>query len=233
MKRFRWIGAAALTLPLVAHGALVWRTQQLDVEAPANAREIAAHYPFENTGRRPVTITEIVSSCDCTTTELVKRTYAPGEHGVLTARLRVGGEAGAQENTLAVITDDPSAAPAILRLRSTVRSLVKLPVAVLSWSVGVAPDEASALVAAASPLRIASLAVTNVHPAGAATSRIETVARGTEFRVHVRPATTVKPANFAIACSATFEDGSSQNFALYGSVRHEPAGQSRRAGAPP
>jgi hypothetical protein len=212
------VGAVAMALPLVAQGALVWDAREIKVEGRANEREIVAAYRFKNAGSSPVAITEIVSSCDCTTTELTKRIYAPGEEGTLTARLAVGSQAGLQKNTLAVITDD-SDEPVILHLSANIQPLVKLTPQLLSWRTGMDPEENSTVVVAATPLRIASLVVSGIHPAEAATARVETVDDGTQYRVDVRPASVDRTLNFTISCSVKFADGTAQELVVYGAVR--------------
>lgn len=210
---------AALALPGVAPAALVWETREVTLIASATDREIVAHYPFKNTGARAVAILDVVSSCDCTTTAVTRRVLAPGETGALTARLAVGGRSGLQENTIAVLTDDAGGEPTVLRLRAHIASLVSLSAPLLHWSVGAEPVEAVTIVAAAGPLRIASLAVTEIHPADAAGARVETLDAGLRYQVRVRPATTNRTANFAVSCSVRFTDGTSEALVVHGMVR--------------
>lgn len=62
-----------------AYAVLSWETTQITQKADHLSEAVVAVYRFENIGDDPVAITEIKSSCGCTTTELEKKTYAPGK----------------------------------------------------------------------------------------------------------------------------------------------------------
>lgn len=210
---------ALMALPLFAQGALVWEAREIKVEAKANDREVVADYRFKNEGNTPVAIVDVVSSCDCTRVELKKRVYAPGEEGTLSARLAVEGRSGLQVNTIVVMTDESGGEPVALRLRADVQSLVALSPRVLSWRVGAEAEDGFTLVAAATSLGVRSVAIAGIFPAGAAESRVEPVAEGTQYRVSVRPVSTARTLNFTVSCLATFVDGTTQAFAIHGMAK--------------
>ncbi len=208
-----------MALPWVARGGLVWETREREVEARANEREVEVEFRFRNEGDVPVGIVDLVSNCDCTTMEVNKRIYGPGEKGTMTVRVAIEGRSGLQEMAMAVITDDASSEPAMLRLRAKIESLVTLSPPVLTWRLGAESEEKMVEVNAASSLRIAQLTIAGAYPADAAEARIETVAEGTRYRVHVRLFRGARTRNLTVACSATFEDGTSQELAIHGIVR--------------
>ena len=216
----RWLIAVVLMgLPLWSDAALVWEKREINVEAQANEREVVAQYRFRNAGTTAVRIVDLVTNCDCTTMELSRRTYGPGEEGMMTVRSSIGSRVGVQQNTIGVITDEVGVEPTVLQLRANIQSLVTLSAPVLSWRLGAEPDEKTMEVNAASSLRIAQLTIADAYPADAADVRIETVAEGTRYRVHVRLLRGAKARNLTVACSAKFEDGTSQELAIHGIVR--------------
>ena len=89
------------TLPS-ARAALAWERKTIDLQADARTEVLEARFRFANTGPAPVDIRQVESSCGCTTVELAKRHYEPGEHGEIIARYTVGGHLGKQTKTIAV-----------------------------------------------------------------------------------------------------------------------------------
>ncbi|WP_044891724.1 DUF1573 domain-containing protein [Opitutus terrae] len=220
---------AALLLPLAAHAALVWDTREVQLAANSNAREIVAQYRFTNAGASPVAIVDVVTSCDCTTVELTKRVYAPGETGTLMAKLALGSVARSQEETIAVVTDGAPAEPVVLHLRAEIQPLVTLSSPLLIWPTGAEPQPQEVLVQATGALAIRSLAITGTHPRDAVTARIEPEIEGAKHRVWVRPLSTARPQNFAVSCRVTFLDGTTQEVVVRG--RTAPAAARRESAA--
>lgn len=213
------IGFAAIALPFLARGALVWDTREIKLQARASEREIVANFRFRNAGSAPVAVVDIVSSCDCTRTELSRRVYAPGDEGNLTATVALRVQSGAQEETIAVMTDDSRGEPIILRVHAEIQPLIEVSPKMLVWRTGAEPKENYTLVTAATPVRISSLTIARTHPAGVATARVETVTPGVDYRIWVRPDSTAKAANFAISCSAKLADGAVQDIVVYGMTK--------------
>lgn len=92
------------TLPLAA--ALQWDKQTYTVDAKPSDTEFSAVFTFHNAGKNKVTIDEIKSSCGCTTAELAKREYAPGESGSIKVVFTFGERVGKQHKSVGVITSE-------------------------------------------------------------------------------------------------------------------------------
>jgi len=62
-------------------------------------------YLFRNTGVGPLTITQVKPSCGCTVPELSKKTYMPGEQGVLNVTFDPRGKHGPVARNITVFSD--------------------------------------------------------------------------------------------------------------------------------
>ena len=92
---------AAMTSQLIA--GLKWDAVTLEHVAKVGDDSLQLAFAFSNPDARPVTIVDVKPSCGCTATLLERRTYAPGEKGVLTVLLDakgLGGVAGENDRGL-------------------------------------------------------------------------------------------------------------------------------------
>jgi len=96
--------------------ALQWTSTEAVLRPQADGTMPVASYAFRNDSSAPVTIMQAVPSCDCTTINLPKKTYAPGESGVLGARFDPTGRSGTVSRTINVVTDEPGGQPQLLKL---------------------------------------------------------------------------------------------------------------------
>jgi hypothetical protein len=108
--------------------ALSWPQKTVMLKASAGVEELEARYRFTNTGKTPVVIQQVESSCGCTTADLERRNYGPGESGEIVARFKIGERVGRQVKTIAVQSSDSKELttltlvadiPEILRIRPT------------------------------------------------------------------------------------------------------------------
>ncbi len=83
-----------LAASALCRAGLTWEQANITVSGTAPSGSIAATFRFTNTGLQAVTIVRVHTSCGCTTADLDRKTYGPGESGALTARLEVGEATG-------------------------------------------------------------------------------------------------------------------------------------------
>ncbi len=69
---------------------------------------VQIEFPFINTSDRTITISNIKASCGCTTPELAKKVFAPGEGETIHAAFNTKGRTGNQAKTITITTDDPA-----------------------------------------------------------------------------------------------------------------------------
>lgn len=110
-----------------------------DVVAPGK-RSYPFEFPFKNTGDTVVEISGIKMSCGCTSAKLDKRSYAPGESGVIQGRFSVGSRRGMQEKKIRVLTKDPAQPEIHLALKLDIPQLVRMKPRLLLWHVGTEPE---------------------------------------------------------------------------------------------
>jgi hypothetical protein len=89
-----------------ASAFLTWDTQVFKYDAAPADTEVRVRFPFVNNGRRTVEITSIDSGCGCTTVDLEKRVYQPGEGGTLEAVFVFGDREGSQHKVVTVMESD-------------------------------------------------------------------------------------------------------------------------------
>ncbi len=172
-----------------AHAELVWENPTQEFQRTPEDRELSVPFGFRNTGAAPVTIAKVTSSCGCTTAELPKKTFAPGEVGALTAKFVFGGRRGPQAKSIAVTTDDGKTAQLSFQCL-----IADDPVAVLQslvwWRVGEAAEPKQVALTLPPGGKVKITAVASTNPRVAAT--LATVQEGEKYAVHIRPADTAQ-----------------------------------------
>lgn len=133
MKSFFYIAFFVLWGSPFASAQLQWKERQLEFSPAPSDTELTAKFEFSNPTDHTITITSIQSSCGCTTTELEKKTYQPGEAGTLDARFVFGDSTGHQKKTIAVQTDDPVESKVLLRLQARIPELLSISPAYVFW----------------------------------------------------------------------------------------------------
>ena len=124
MRRCHLLAILALALPSTASPAraagLAWARTSVEVTARPGQRVVDFEFPFQNNGEKPVTLVSIEASCRCLAVNGTRKTYGPGEKGVVGAAFAVGEKPGVREESITVKTDEPDAKPVELLLRVNV-----------------------------------------------------------------------------------------------------------------
>lgn len=129
---------------------------------PGSEREIVT-FPFRNAGTQALTITQIDTSCGCTSIDLEKRTYQPGEKGELTVIFDLNGLSGLQEKTIQVYHD--RGAMIMLRLKAMLAEAPTIAPAFLTWKVGAPATEQVAVITMPKGVIERAVEVTSSSPA--------------------------------------------------------------------
>ena len=108
------------------HAQLAWQTQHKQATAELGQERVELAFAFENVGGEAVTITDVQPSCGCTTAELIKKTFEPGEKGSITALFEIGDRTGRQSKQIVVRTDSDASAVSTLTLEVLVPELVRV-----------------------------------------------------------------------------------------------------------
>jgi len=81
---------------------------------------VKCQFKFKNAGTEELVIDKIISDCQCTTSDLEKKNYAPGESGVLEAFYRSSQDAGPTEKYIHILSNDKSNPNFELKLKGTI-----------------------------------------------------------------------------------------------------------------
>ena len=171
--------------------ALQWTGTEAGLRPQADGTMPVASYPFRNDTAAPVTITQAVATCDCTLIDLAKKTYAPGESGVLVVRFDPTGRSGTVSRTINVVTDEPGAPSQLLKLTAELPEMLSFTPRDLSWAAGEKPEAKSLDVLVNVPAGVELAAAWANQP----DFKVElvTVAPRTHYRVKVTPPEGAKP----------------------------------------
>jgi len=180
--------------------ALQWTTVEAVLRPQADGAMPVAGYAFRNDTAVPVTITQAVPSCDCTTIDLAKKTYAPGESGSLVARFDPTGRSGTVSRTINVTTDEPGGQPQLLKLTAELPEVLSFTPRDLSWAEGEERGAKSLDVLVNAPGGVELAAAWANQP----DFKVElvTVTPRTHYRVKVTPPAGAKPQQAVILLRA-------------------------------
>ena len=202
--------------PGLCLGALTWENQKVELTAQVEDIQAIGVFRFKNSGGEVVTITSVKPSCGCTTAELAKAQYAPGETGEIKAVFKFNGGVGPQEKTILVTTSDAPASPTLLTLRVTIPDLFTYSTRLLLWKVGTEPVDQSLTLTCLR--KIKSLEV-EPQATAAVVCRVETTEPGVKYVLTIRPKSTAQISNSAVPLVVKFADDTTQAQIVYVLIR--------------
>jgi rhodanese-related sulfurtransferase len=121
MRRF-----VALLVALGCFGAATVAAPMISVDnsiysVTVQSGSLVSHsFVVTNVGDEPLNITNVRTSCGCTTAALAKRDLAPGESVNVEATVNTTGFRGTVTRTVSVTTNDPSSPTAVLQIVVTI-----------------------------------------------------------------------------------------------------------------
>ena len=127
--------ALVLFFPVIAHAGLKWESTQKATTFKPGTGVYRAEFPFKNTGKTAVSISDIKTGCACCTTGKVKKWhYAPGETGVVQMMVDVRGkEVPIAKPVLVEFADGSTPVSLILEVKTADGKSVKVP----RWNIGI------------------------------------------------------------------------------------------------
>jgi hypothetical protein len=174
-----------------AFAELKWETQEQTFHAKASEKQVIAKYRFTNTGKEPIKIENVKTSCGCTTAGLKKTEYAPGESGEIEAKFEFGGRTGKQEKGIAVaVAGVPQ--PTILRLLVDIEEPVKMQPQFVIWNVGDKPNAQIIRLTVADDVPAKILSVESDNPM--IKTQLTPQQNGKAYELQITPSDTVRSA---------------------------------------
>jgi len=191
----RMLWPLLLAVAVVPAAALDWEADTVRVTiAPFQATQDVVFH-FRNRGRAAVALTDIQTNCDCLSAAADRTSVAPGESGEIKATFTVGDRAGLYERVITVRSDDAKE-PTRLHVEIEVPETYAIAPRSLQWKLNAATTTQTVTLTAAAGLSIdfSEAVATNA----AFSARLETVAAGRSYLVHVQPTDTSQPISAAI-----------------------------------
>ena len=157
-----------------ARAEIVWKQKTDELRADAHSAS-------------SVDITQLESSCGCTTVNLEKRHYEPRESGEVVARYTVGAQTGTQTKTILVVTNDGQA-PTTLTLEIHLPEVVRLLPPAVNWKHGETPTPRVMTLEIVGDVPAKSVDVAS--SASGFDTQVNTLVAGRKYELAVRPAST-------------------------------------------
>lgn len=112
---------------------LKWEKSALDFTPSVNDTNVLAHFKFKNEGAYDVVIGDLQTSCGCTTANLDKKIYRPGESGEVLANFTIGNHHGKESKSIAVQTNDRKSPVYVLTMNITIPEPITVEPNTISW----------------------------------------------------------------------------------------------------
>jgi hypothetical protein len=175
-----------------AFGQLAWETTEQTFHSKPQDKEVIAKYKFTNAGPKPIKIQNVQTSCGCTTAQLKKTDYAPGESGEIETKFTFAGRTGKQEKAITVDTTDNPTQPTILKLHVYIEEMVKIEPEIVLWRVGEQADSKSIHIMIADNSSAKIVSVISDNPA--LKVKLTELKPGKEYEAQITPESAARPA---------------------------------------
>ena len=208
-----WVLAVHVVTAMTACAQLQWANMEQSIDAKPGDAKIIVDYAFTNVGAYAVTIESVKTSCGCTTAELEKKHYEPGEGGVIGVKFDVGSRIGLQTKRILVKTDDAKNPEATLELKVNIPRLLVIEPQLVSWETGEAVE--TRIVRMVAP-EGSSVKITSAKPSSAEVEAVvKTVREGLEYTLAITPLSTATNFNGVVLIQASSADGAVKEFRVY------------------
>jgi hypothetical protein len=195
--------------------SLTYEAKQMDARAADENGQMTAEYSFTNTGKTPVTIRSIQTSCGCTTATSDKPSYNPGEKGTIKAIYKPGAAGSPSQKVILVQTDDPADPVDQLLLRVATPGSATLDPSALFWNHNEEPK------AKVIKIHIKDGTVTVIglsSPTSDFLPTLKTITPNAEYEISVLPKTTAQPKTATLLIETSLP-GMKKNIAVIIAVR--------------
>ena len=200
----------------VAQAELTWKQKTIQIKADASMGVVEAKFSFTNNGAKAVDVLQVESSCGCTTAELERRHYDPGQGGEIVARYTLGNHVGRQRKTIAVKTNDQSE-PTILTLVTDIPEMVRIQPPFVTWSKGDEKQPKTMILETVGNFSLQDIELHTSNPAMAVD--LKPLVKGRKYQITVTPGNTDGFVFSTINIECRFSKDLSRTFHTYGTVK--------------
>lgn len=214
-KLLAFVGVCFITGNL--HAELRWDKPVQEFHRTPQDKYVEAKFTFKNNGSTPVTIEKVRTSCGCTTADLAKKTYAPGEQGELAVKFSFGGRIGAQRKLVRVFSSDRGDEPSVLDLRVFITQPVTVSPSLLLWRVG-SPNEPKMVQLTMNPeqpVKVKKVSSTNPR----VSASLQPVKAGEQYFVSVKPVDTTAREAAEIKVETDFPPDAPRTYTIHVRVK--------------
>jgi hypothetical protein len=203
----KWVGIACLLAASGAVAELKWERLERRLEVHPVQVSASAVFRFTNTGKKPVTITDVRLTCSCLSKTLARRSCAPGETGELTIGFDLRDRAGPQRKAVIVRADDGSETR--LYVECDVPAVYVPKQKIIRWSKDDSAQTKTIPLVNAGTLPVRLLSVTSSHKDIPA--RLNTVRDGFEYEVVIQRRASVSNVRSVIRIATEPRPGQSES----------------------
>jgi hypothetical protein len=218
MRVLAALSALLIFQPLSA--SLTWESLTFNVKAAPTDTQCVVVFPFVNSGEGTVTIDSVQSSCGCTTVELAKTKYAPGQKGEIRAVFTFGDRVGEQHKTVTVVeSEGEKPATVLLEMFVVIPETVTLEPRVQTWTKGGPCEEKSLVIRIAKDFPGVPYSVQMFSPrSNFRPGDVEKVSEGT-YHIRIAPLSTGEILNEAGEVCVDVKGAEPRKILFYASVR--------------
>ena len=196
---------------------LKWDNAQQTFAPRLGEKVATAKYRFTNIGTSTVTITDVTTSCGCTTATLTKKEYASGESGEIEATFNFAGHVGHQGKWIFVTTSFAPKEPVLLSLAVDVPADVMIQPDFVMWGIGDKLETKTMRVLI--PDGISAKVVSVKSDNSAVKIDLREVRPGKEFEIAVTPTNTNQPLKSTLSVRTDYPPENPATFSAYARVQ--------------
>jgi hypothetical protein len=185
-----WLLCSAVAVLPVRAGLVFEREVATETAAPSEETH-ESKFVFKNAGSKPVTISEVQSTCGCLGASTDKLIYQPGESGTVSATIKLGTFEGEVIKSIYVLSDDEEEPKRQLQMKITIPRLMEVLPEVTTWAVGeeAKPKKLTVKVLRDQPIVVTAVSSTREN----FTVELVEVEKGRAYEVIMTPKTTAEP----------------------------------------
>ncbi len=124
----------SIALAGAVSGGLTFDQKIIETTTKPGEQSFPFEFAYRNDGDALIRITDVKSSCGCTTTALQSALVEPGSAGTLSGVFHLGDRQGLQEKTIVVRTDASDDPGTVLRLKITIPRMLTVRPGFVFWS---------------------------------------------------------------------------------------------------
>jgi Protein of unknown function (DUF1573) len=200
-----------------AFAQLTWETTEQTFNSKPQDKEVIAKYKFTNSGSTPIKIENVRTSCGCTTAQLKKTDYDPGESGEIEAKFTFSGRTGKQEKAITVYTAANPQQPTVLKLHVYIEEAVKVEPQVVFWRVGEQPDPKSIHIVIANDSSAKIVSVISDNPI--VKIKLTELKEGKEYEAEITPDSVAQPAAATLIIRTDYPPDNPETKYAYARIR--------------